>query len=216
MLSRKHILAGELLFIFSIAISLYLFFTDKVYKFIVLDFLLVKRFFGALFLTGIFLVVPVFILLIVFCAVKLYFYKKHKAGFFVIMNYILSFILLGLCLYSFSYQTNYEKSIKFYGSKEQLMDTLEKKLVERNPDYQLEFINAEVKEGNPIWQGIDGDDSFAKTEFAIKVTSKSAKGIEKMAKYSYMFDGRQLKIIIDCGPDGKCALAPKKNGPIVY
>lgn len=215
-MDKKHIVIGEIAFNFSLFFSLFLMFTDKAFKSMILGFLLVMKFAGALYLTGIFLVIPILIFLAALFIIKFVIYKKGKGGIFVVVNYILSFFILLTCIYGISLQTNFEKTIRFYDSQENLMETIEKRLVERNPDFNLEVMDVLVKEGNPIWEGKENDDSYAKTVFNLKVTSKTESGVKKIKKYDYMYEGRQLQIIIDCYSDGKCSISPKKNGPIVY
>ncbi len=215
-MNKKHMIIGEVFLLFSIVLFIALFFTDKVFKYMVLGFSFVNRSLGLVLLTGPLFVVPIFILLGIFLLVKWGFYRKGTGKFFIAVNYILSFAIVGLCIYGISLQSQYEKTIEYYESKENLIETLEQRLIDRNPNFTLEFMDVKVVEGSPIWQGIKGDDSFARTDFSIKVTPKNEMGSEMIKKYDYMHEGRQLQILIDCHSDGKCTIVPKPNGPIVY
>ncbi|WP_332651463.1 hypothetical protein [Lysinibacillus sp. 54212] len=215
-MSKKHIFISEILISMSFIFFIGLLLNDKVFKYMILGIPVFSKAVALLFLTGLLLVIPLLIVFGVFIIVKYAFYKNGLGKFVVIFNYVVTLLILVVCVYGISLQSNYEKTISYYGSKEELVETLEKRLRERNPDYHLEFVDVKVSEGNPIWLGVEGDESFAKTNFTVKVTTKNEIGMKKMKQYDYMYEGRQLQIMINCYSDGKCAIAEKQNGPVVY
>lgn len=176
----------------------------------VLDIRLIQLILGMLILTVVFTLIPIIFLLAGYTILKLYFYKKGKNKFLIIYNYTLSSLVLLFCIYGVSLQSDTEKIIKLYKTEENLMEILGKRLVERNPDFNIEFLNAKVTEG------FGSNESSVRTSFNIKVNAKNEEGIYKIKKYDYMYDGRQLEIIIDCYQDEKCSIVNKANGPIRY
>lgn len=206
-MNKKLFFISEVILIFSLITFIYLFFTDKVFKFMVLDIRIIQLILALIILTVLFALIPILFLFVIYIGLKIYFYRKEKNKALIIFNYTLSSLIFLFCIYGVLLQSDTEKIIKLYKTEENLIEILEKRLVERNTDFNIEFLNAKVTEGN---------DSSAKTTFNIKVNAKNEEGYEKLKKYDYMYDGRQLEIIINCYQDKKCYLVDKPNGPIRY
>lgn len=212
-MSKKLYITSEVLFIFTTFFFIYLFFNDKVFKYMILGTKIATLFFGILILTGFLVAIPLLVLFIMF-KIGLY---KEKINLLTSFNFISSFALLVFCIFGIMLQSNFEKTIKLYGTEEKLLEIVEERLLEKNSDnFKIEIVNGEVKEGNPIWSGLKNDDSFAQVIVNVKVYSKNEDGIKEIRQYDYMYDGRQLELKINCYSDGICSISGTKNGPIIY